>query len=314
VNEADGFSKFPGNINEIFIDLTKYLSALEDSGGKVDEFINPKYTDGTRAAFKSPTRLECMMQDYAKTVPAGQTVGWTRYPIEFGYFPCKNDIRTSARLSAAGVPPHSASTAEMAVYAMHASALRRLGVSTADPEVRSFRGVKVEVGPSIVLWPSFAPCTTLLRAKLPTPELISISQRSTLVIRGENIVIESLKLDGALTIDVDEGGQLTVKALVVHNDGWTFEEFGDEEQERAEEILAIRGYSQVRHDARQIRVGAGDHIIIDGDAKLAHKSLGEIHTGHTSRGGLTVSTGQELETASNVREVKPKEGCGCVVA
>ena len=26
------------------------------------EFVNPKYTDASRAAFKSPTRLECMMQ------------------------------------------------------------------------------------------------------------------------------------------------------------------------------------------------------------------------------------------------------------
>jgi len=26
------------------------------------EFVNPKYTDGTRTKFKSPTRLECMMQ------------------------------------------------------------------------------------------------------------------------------------------------------------------------------------------------------------------------------------------------------------
>ena len=26
------------------------------------EFVNPKYTDATRTAFKSPTRLECMMQ------------------------------------------------------------------------------------------------------------------------------------------------------------------------------------------------------------------------------------------------------------
>ena len=28
------------------------------------EFVNPKYTDGTRSAFKSATRLECMMQAF----------------------------------------------------------------------------------------------------------------------------------------------------------------------------------------------------------------------------------------------------------
>ena len=41
-----------------------------------------------------------MMQDYVKTVPRAHKVAWTRYPIEFGYFPCKNDIVSGAALSA----------------------------------------------------------------------------------------------------------------------------------------------------------------------------------------------------------------------
>ena len=39
-------------------------------GGLVPEFINPKYTDATKTAFKKPTRLECMMQDFPKLLPA----------------------------------------------------------------------------------------------------------------------------------------------------------------------------------------------------------------------------------------------------
>ena len=39
------------------------------------EFVNPKYTDGARSAFSSPTRLECMMQDYAWLLPQGAKVG-----------------------------------------------------------------------------------------------------------------------------------------------------------------------------------------------------------------------------------------------
>ena len=39
------------------------------------EFVNPKYSDGARAAFSSPTRLECMMQDYAWLLPHGAKVG-----------------------------------------------------------------------------------------------------------------------------------------------------------------------------------------------------------------------------------------------
>ena len=41
--------------------------------------------------------LECTLQDYLKTVPIGQAVGWSRYPIEYGYFPCK--VRTSPQIS-----------------------------------------------------------------------------------------------------------------------------------------------------------------------------------------------------------------------
>ena len=31
-------------------------------GGVISEFVNPKYADATKTAFKSSTRLECMMQ------------------------------------------------------------------------------------------------------------------------------------------------------------------------------------------------------------------------------------------------------------
>jgi UDP-sugar pyrophosphorylase len=98
-NGPDGFSPYPGSINGLMYDLPKYVATLASTGGQIDEFINPKYTDASRATFKSPTRLECMMQDYVKSVPAAHKVAWTRYPIEFGYFPCKNDIVSGAALS-----------------------------------------------------------------------------------------------------------------------------------------------------------------------------------------------------------------------
>ena len=59
---ATGCSPYPGNTNQILVALEPYVHALESSGGLMPEFVNPKYTDGTRTAFKSPTRLECMMQ------------------------------------------------------------------------------------------------------------------------------------------------------------------------------------------------------------------------------------------------------------
>eukprot|EP00965_Chrysotila_dentata_P154464 5103590-Pleurochrysis_carterae.AAC.2 len=45
---------------------------------QLDEFINPKYVDAARTAFKSPTRLECMMQARAKTLLASTSLPLSR--------------------------------------------------------------------------------------------------------------------------------------------------------------------------------------------------------------------------------------------
>ena len=66
-NGADGFSPFPGNTNQLLYGMEPYLRALQASQGLVPEFVNPKYKEGSgRTAFKKPTRLECMMQDFSK--------------------------------------------------------------------------------------------------------------------------------------------------------------------------------------------------------------------------------------------------------
>ena len=66
VGGADGFSPYPGSINQLLFSLAPYEATLRETNGKMPEFVNPKYTDGTKTAFKAPTRLECMMQDYPK--------------------------------------------------------------------------------------------------------------------------------------------------------------------------------------------------------------------------------------------------------
>jgi hypothetical protein len=47
------------------------------AGGTIGEFVNPKYKDASKTAFKSSTRLECMMQDYPKALPPYARVGFT---------------------------------------------------------------------------------------------------------------------------------------------------------------------------------------------------------------------------------------------
>ena len=74
---ATGFSPFPGNINQLVLSLTTYVAELRRHGGVIAEFVNPKYADAGRETFKSSTRLECMMQDFPKSLPEGAKVGFT---------------------------------------------------------------------------------------------------------------------------------------------------------------------------------------------------------------------------------------------
>ena len=60
----------------------------------------------------------------------------------------------------------------MAVYNVHVSQLRLLGAKVEPAVATSYRGVQLERGAAVVLDPSFAPCLSLLRPKLPTAEQV----------------------------------------------------------------------------------------------------------------------------------------------
>lgn len=66
-----------GNINQLILKVESYARSLEGTQGIIAEFVNPKYKDASKTAFKSSTRLECMMQDYPKALPPSAAVGFT---------------------------------------------------------------------------------------------------------------------------------------------------------------------------------------------------------------------------------------------
>lgn len=270
VAASDGYSAYPGNSNGILVRIGTYVQTLDDTRGQVAEFVNPKYVDDTRTAFRSPTRLECLMQDLAWSLPEGTRSGYVRYPSTFGYWPCKNDIQTAAALSACNVPAYGAATAEMAVYHMHASLLRALGSSIPLPVERTFHGVVCPLGAAIVLHPSFAPCVSVLHRRLPSAHLIEISRRSTLIVKGRNIVIESLCLDGCLEIDVCEQASLVVRELSVTNEGWRFDELSSAvmASPQCPEVLRMRGYTLRKQGGRRICISSpGAYEIYGGSAE-----------------------------------------------
>lgn len=72
-----------------------------------------------------------------------------------------------------------------------------------DPVTQVFNGQEVEVWSRVVWKPKWAVTFSDVKSKVKGNN--SVSQKSTLVIKGHNVVIEDLKLDGALIVDsVDE--------------------------------------------------------------------------------------------------------------
>ncbi|XP_060967160.1 UDP-sugar pyrophosphorylase-like [Cannabis sativa] len=245
VNSSEtGYSPFPGNINQLILELGPYIEELTKTKGGIKEFVNPKYKDASKTSFKSSTRLECMMQDYPKTLPPTARVGFTVMDAWFAYAPVKNNPEDAAKVPK-GNPYHSATSGEMAIYRANSHILRKAGVYVADPVLEVFNGQEVEVWPRITWKPKWG--LTFNDIKKKVSGSCSISQRSTMIVKGRNVFLENLSLDGALVID-DDGVEEDAKVRVggsVHNKGWNIEKVDYKDTSVAEE-LRIRGFRIIK--------------------------------------------------------------------
>ena len=145
-----GLSPFPGNINQIVVWIGSYAEALRQTGGVIAEFVNPKYADAAKKVFKSPTRLECMMQDFPLLLPPEAIVGFTQMDRWLCFSPVKNNIHDAAAKAAQGLPPECAGTAERDAFDCNCRLLRLAGVEVAPPAEGSgveFAGIPLTFGP-----------------------------------------------------------------------------------------------------------------------------------------------------------------------
>ncbi|XP_043708607.1 UDP-sugar pyrophosphorylase-like [Telopea speciosissima] len=237
VNCETGYSPFPGNINQLILELDPYIKELTKTGGAIEEFVNPKYKDSSKTSFKSSTRLECMMQDYPKTLPPSARVGFTVMDTWLAYAPVKNNPEDAAKVPK-GNPYHSATSGEMAIYRANSLVLRKAGVQIDDPTIQVFNGQEVEVWPQIVWKPKWA--LTFADVKSKVGGSCAISQRSTMVLNGRNVFIEDLCLDGTLIVNSVEDAKIKVGGSV-HNRGWLLEEVDYKDASVPEEIRT-RGF------------------------------------------------------------------------
>ena len=262
----DGFSPYPGSINQLILALGPYAANLKATGGAMPEFVNPKYTDGTKTAFKSPTRLECMMQDYPKSLGPAAKVGFSIVSHVTSFSPVKTNLADARVKSDQGMPTYSAASGEADVYAASCEMLAACGVALpAAAEVKR-AGVRVSDCPRVVVDPSFGVTLADWRAKLPTPHDVRLSPGSTLLLQGDlrGLTIHSLEVKGALTLRMVQGATVTLRRVRVSNAGWSFRELAPDE--RAPEPVAIRGYKLVPTEARELVFDKPGTYVVDDDA------------------------------------------------
>lgn len=257
VADETGYSPYPGNINVLLMQLPAYVQNLKASGGAIPEFVNPKYADGARSTFKKPTRLECMMQDYPKLLSPQARVGFTQFERGQCFSAVKNNLTDAATKHAGGLPPESASTGEADLYALHRDYLRQCGAELQDAPPLDLGGIELSLFPIVVLSPGLAPSLEVLASKVRN---LRMSPRSVLILRGDDIDIDGLTLDGTLVIEAVPGARVEVRGLTVDNAGW--EAASLDADSSYDEETAMRGFQLMRHGTDTLRfTEAGEHRV-----------------------------------------------------
>jgi UDP-sugar pyrophosphorylase len=80
------------------------------------------------------------------------------------------------------------------------------GVEVDNPVLQKFNQQEVEVWPRIIWKPKWAVTFTGVKSKVSGKN--SITQRSTLAIKGRNIFLEDLSLEGAFILDAIDDAEV----------------------------------------------------------------------------------------------------------
>ena len=256
VADASGHSPYPGNTNAFVLKVDSYLAALESSGGKIAEFVNPKYADDSKTTFKSPTRLECMMQDFPKVFPSNAHVGFTNFAREQCFSAAKNSLADALAKQQAGLPPEGAGSVEADLYSFYRSQLQTAGANIEEHAPLQMGGLKIQLLPIVVLDPSFAVTQAEVNEKV---KHLHMTANSSLYIAGPNVRIESLSLHGALRIEAVPGAHVRIAGLHVENEGPLVSEAG----ESANEVIAMRGFALHEGNVRVLRFDTPGNYLVD---------------------------------------------------
>jgi UDP-sugar pyrophosphorylase len=269
-----GYSPFPGNANNLIIEMSAYAKTLRgEDQGVVLEFVNPKYKDGTRTTFKKPTRLECMMQDipklFQKEMGTDVNIGFTMFDRWITFSPAKNSLESGQDAVKSGTTaPGTMSSAESDMYVQNQKKLQSIGV--VDLPVAEYTSyipmanIPVTPGPRIILCPAFGICHKDYIDRIIGP--VTITEISSLILDGHHITIKELYLDGALVIRASDETHVTIDGLSVTNAGWRFDELDPTIE--YPETTKIRGYTMSKPEAQEYVLTEPGHFVIDSSGSV----------------------------------------------
>ena len=259
---ATGFSPYPGNINQLIVKLEPYEKQLSKTGGAIDEFVNPKYKDSSKTAFKSPTRLECMMQDYPKSLTGTKaSVGFTVFDNWVGYSPVKNSPEDGKKKFDDGQPTHTATSGEFEFYNCASRILRLAGANVPEPEIDSkqkFNGMSFPIGSKIVLSPSFGCSFERVESKINN---LALTAKSVLIVEGD-VSFENVQIDGAFEVKAEKGSKIVLKNLSVKNKSWEWRSKANAK----EEITRLCGFEIKKKETSSLLYSEKNKtLVVDGD-------------------------------------------------
>ena len=217
IENNEGYCDFPGNLNVLIFKLDTYQNILKESKGLVPEFVNPKYSDETRTKFKSPTRLECLMQDVPKLVKGKEKVGYTCFDRWFCFSACKNTLHESIEKLKRNESGESAFTVERDIFNFNEKIMKDiLGkleiIKKEPPNEIILENYHLKFGPKIIIYPSFSPTLNELKSKLNNMKKgIKITNNSTLILKNDIEIKEGIILDGFEIIEQNENNLVDVK-------------------------------------------------------------------------------------------------------
>ena len=266
IPDDSGYSKYPGNVNTFIIKTDLYVKVLNETKGVIPEFVNPKYKTDKKLEFKKPTRLECMMQEYPKLIVKykNESCGITQLPVWLASQPVKSNIVDSIKQYSKIKTCFSASHGERAFYQYFVNILsskKNIKIET-DNGTNKYANLPVNRGPNIVFYPNFGVTVPDILSKFDDNGSINISKNSTLIIKGKNILIKNLNLDGCLILDAWGNGKIIINNLTVKNNGYSFKEINVNDN-NVKEIYRIRGYILNNTQQKIIKVEPNKEIIID---------------------------------------------------